>query len=107
MLDLLDSGGWWHAPDQSDTGPTRTTANCMMTALYAVTVERDTVRRVAAAMAAVIREQFPERLPFWAYDGADYLGELASLDPALVVNFNDHRDTFYDDVRMVLEKVAV
>jgi hypothetical protein len=60
-------------------------------------------------MADVIRAQYPDRLPPWidqAYEWAGR-GNRGAHCSTLVVFFNDHPDTTYDDVRMVLETLSV
>lgn len=52
-------------------------------------------------LARIIREQFPERA--WR----DLSGQTRETPVRHVISFNDHPNTRFADVRMVLEKAAV
>jgi hypothetical protein len=61
-----------------------------------------------ARLAGVIRAEFPGRRGVWNANLAvsDYSTQQ-QRDQAAIVDFNDHRDTSFDDVELVLGKVAV
>jgi hypothetical protein len=48
----------------------------------------------------VIREQFPDRL----YPEEDYVAGHYDIGD-MIISFNDHEDTTFEDVRLVMEKV--
>lgn len=86
-------------------------AHCMMTAINAVTADvtdKDSYslgNETAAAIAGIIRAEYPERLPL--YLDEDWMGfSPATIDSATVVRFNDHADTTLEDVERVFDKVA-
>jgi hypothetical protein len=85
-LDRLRRKGWW-----KDGQPLTATSECMITAQLRPSLRLD------EATAAVIREQYPERLGHQRGPGY-YVAD--------VIAFNDHPDTTFDDVQAVLEKVA-
>lgn len=55
-------------------------------------------------LSVTIEEQYPERrVTIFGVDGL-----LFASDPlAIIIDFNDHDDTEYPDIQMVLEKAAV
>lgn len=47
-------------------------------------------------LADIIRENYPDRLPTFSYD-----------DNGIIMHFNDHPDTTFEDVERVFEKAEV
>lgn len=83
---------WW---SQEDLGPNEGTYDiCSQTAQNIV---RD-----------VISEQFPDRMDGVYHKDSGTRSWKPITDPVLVITyFNDHDDTTYEDVRLVLEKAAI
>lgn len=105
MLDLLDEGRSWLKGSVSDASRQR---RCVLGAYQRVIELRrgvwggDWWTPFVAALEQTVHEQYPERTRraaslFWAN----------MIDPAAISWFNDHEDTTWDDIRVVLEKMAV
>jgi hypothetical protein len=105
MLDLLDEGRGWLKGSVSDVSRQR---RCMLGAYQRVIELRrggwggDWWTPFVAALEQTVREQYPERV---RRAGLSFWSDIS--DPAAVSGFNDHEDTTWDDVRVVLEKMAV
>jgi hypothetical protein len=101
IYDVLNTSGWCQGFTRKSTGE-----HCIMGAvgvlensllqLLAGTSPSPVYEEFVASCASVIHEQYPDRIG------------NSSVIPAVsaIVLFNDHPDTTFDDVRVVLEKVA-
>lgn len=76
-LELLRRDGWYK-------GPAMGKAKCTAVACYMAGAQRD-----FAVVRAVVMEQFPDR------------------GNGSIVDFNDHPDTTFEDIELVLTKAAI
>lgn len=93
MLDHLRTNGWTQGKYERPSG-----ACCILGAHIAVTGSQKLGSAVTNEIGKVFYEQFPERAMYTVAAGAEY---------ACVPDLNDHPDTTFDDVEMVLEKASL
>lgn len=91
ILDLLKSSGWCKGNSVRYNGVTRKHEYCLLGAAQQLGF---TQRLTGIKLAPVVTEQFPERVE----------SALRSNPAHVVVTFNDHPETTFEDVQMVLEK---
>lgn len=97
VLKAFEKHGWTQGRISDDEGRV-----CMQGACIKGQVA---YRSLASVIVEVIKEQFPDR-----YDtrlaGIEQ-HSLNALPGTVIVNFNDHPETKFEDVQLVLEKTSV
>jgi hypothetical protein len=91
VLNVLKGSGWCQNVSRNALGE-----HCIMGAVNYLTAPAYDEREFTKACAEVICEQYPERA-YYQHTGSPV---------STIVHFNDNPDTTFEDVRVILEKVA-